>query len=84
MKWMCVNRPDDVVKLSFGSSNQLRTSVVGLGPSLCYFVDMPRTGGKDDAMNSFLSTIEDIKNGHVASSMYGLSCLVTKIVQEVY
>jgi hypothetical protein len=36
---------------------------------LCYFVDIPRTLSKDDSLDSRISVLEDIKNGHLVSLM---------------
>jgi len=71
VKWICVNRPDEVVKMSFGTASQLRTSLVACGPKICYFIDIPRTIGKEDNINNLITVIEDLKNGHIVSSMYG-------------
>lgn len=73
VKWLCVNLPDNVSKISFGSANQLRSSIVGMGPRDVYFVDIPRTLGQEDNMNNIITCLEDLKNGHVVSAMYGRS-----------
>jgi hypothetical protein len=70
VKFICVNN-DNATKISFGNTNQLRSSVISGGPKVCYFIDMPRTRGEDEYISSLLSAIEDIKNGFVTSSMYG-------------
>ena len=73
VKWLCVNLPDNVSKISFGSANQLRSSLVGIGPRDVYFVDIPRTLGQEDSLNNIITCLEDLKNGHVVSAMYGRS-----------
>lgn len=70
IKYLCFNY-SDIVKISFGTASQLRSSIISAGPKKMYIVDMPRTLGDDDSIPSLLSSIEDIKNGFVVSSMYG-------------
>jgi hypothetical protein len=70
VKYMAFSYPG-VIKLSFGTAAQLRSSVVAAGPQSVYFLDIPRTLGSDDSLDSSLSVIEDIKNGYVVSAMYG-------------
>jgi hypothetical protein len=41
------------------------------GPKRAYFIDLPRTQGFYDKKGDLLSVIEEVKNGHVMSSMYG-------------
>jgi hypothetical protein len=70
IKFCCVHY-DSVVKISFGTSTQLRSSIIAAGPRLIYFIDIPRTLGSDDSIPSLMSALEDLKNGFVVSSMYG-------------
>lgn len=70
VKYLCFNS-DDIVKISFGTAGQLRSSVISIGPRKVYIVDIPRTLGDDDSIPSLISSIEDIKNGYIVSSMYG-------------
>lgn len=60
-------------KISFGSAGQLRSSIIHAGAKVCYFVDMPRTLGKDDHIDSIMSALEDTLNGFITSSYYGES-----------
>lgn len=60
-------------KISFGNAGQLRSSIIHAGSKKCYFVDIPRTLGTDDSMNSIMSALEDTKNGYLTSSYYGES-----------
>lgn len=69
-KFLCFNNPT-ITKLSFGTAAQLRSAVVQAGPMSVYLIDIPRTLGSDDSLDSIISVIEDIKNGFVVSSMYG-------------
>lgn len=71
IKWIAMNHPDDIIKLAFGSSNQLRTGIVRAGPRRCYFLDLPRTKNRQDEIEPILSTCEDLLNGFVSSFMYG-------------
>lgn len=71
VKHVCFNNPEESCKLSFGSSTQLRSAAITAGPKKLYFIDVPRTLGKDDDINDLISVIEDIKNGFIVSSMYG-------------
>ena len=71
VKWVCVNRPNEATKISFGSTSQLRTAVIQAGERKCYFVDIPRTKGSEDKIENLLSVIEDMKVGFLTSNMYG-------------
>lgn len=70
VKWFC-SRYNNMVKISFGTSSQLRSAIIAAGQRQVYFVDVPRTLGSDDSMASLMSALEDLKNGFVVSSMYG-------------
>lgn len=71
VKWLCVNKPDDVVKVSFGTPNQLRSSLISAGGKTCYFIDIPRVSNKEDSVENLLTVIEDLKNGYLVSNFYG-------------
>jgi hypothetical protein len=71
-KWL-VRRHSNITKIAFGSSNQLRSSVISEGIKEFYILDIPRTLGDDDSISSVVSVIEDVKNGYVKSGMYGES-----------
>lgn len=66
-----VLRNTNCCKVPFGTSTQLRSAIIMAGLKRCYIVDIPRTLGKDDDLNSIISVLEDLKNGFVVSSMYG-------------
>lgn len=70
VKWACYHN-DNIVKISFGTSSQLRSALIAAGPRKVYFVDIPRTLGSDDSIHSLMSALEDLKNGYIVSSMYG-------------
>lgn len=71
VKYLCYNYKQEITKLSFGSGTQLRTAAISAGPKKVYFIDIPRTLGRDDDLHALISVIEDIKNGFIVSSMYG-------------
>jgi len=70
VKYMVLHHSDSC-KVAFGSASQLRSALISAGPRRCYFVDIPRTLGRDDDIYSVISALEDLKNGFVVSSMYG-------------
>jgi RNA helicase len=77
VKYMCSEYKSNTAKFTFGSTNQLRASVISAGPRVCYFFDLMRTWGKEDHLVDLISVIEDIKNGFLTSSMYGkYQCLI--------
>lgn len=67
-----VNRfSEEIIKLPFGSPNQLRSAVCVAGPKKVYFIDIPRTISREEDLDAVYSVIEDIKNGFVSTCMYG-------------
>jgi len=70
VKWCCF-RYNDIIKISFGTSNQLRSALIAAGAKRAYFIDVPRTLGSDDSLASLMSALEDLKNGFIVSAMYG-------------
>ena len=70
VKYIAANNPL-ATKISFGTANQLRSSIIAQGPKKLYFIDIPRTIGKDDSLNDVLSVCEELKNAYVTSSFYG-------------
>jgi len=69
-KYLC-HRYRDIIKVPFGTSSQIRSAVIAAGIKSVYLIDIPRTLGSDDSIQSVLAAIEDIKNGFVTSAMYG-------------
>jgi hypothetical protein len=69
-KYLCFNYPS-CVKISFSTATQLRKSLARLGQRQMYVVDIPRTLGREDSIDDLISVLEDLKNGHITSSMYG-------------
>jgi hypothetical protein len=70
VKFLCFNNTS-IIKVPFGSAAQMRSACIQAGPKKVYIVDIPRTMGDDDSLNSIISVLEDIKNGHITSSFYG-------------
>lgn len=70
VKYLCSNY-SDIVKIPFGTSSQLRSSIISAGARSVYFIDIPRTLGEDDSLASLISVLEDMKNGFLVTSMYG-------------
>jgi len=69
VKWLKYTK--QVLSICFGNATQLKTMVVAKGPFRAYVMDMPRTRGKEEAIEAIYSTIEAVKNGDVESAMYG-------------
>lgn len=70
VKYCCFSNPN-CAKVSFGSSTQLRSSLIALGRKKLYFIDIPRTLGKEDHLEDLITVLEDLKNGFLVSCMYG-------------
>lgn len=70
VKFLCFTYPD-ICKVSFGTAAQLRSGMIAAGQHKAYMIDIPRTLGEDDSLESLISVLEDIKNGFVVSNFYG-------------
>jgi hypothetical protein len=70
VKYFCFNYPE-IVKVSFGTAPQLRSSLTQLGARKVYIIDIPRTLAKEDSMASVINVLEDLLNGHLVSSFHG-------------
>ena len=70
-KWLYFNHPQDIGRITYGTSSQLRSSVLNIGPKKLYIVDLPRTKGKEDRIEELLSVGEDLKSGAITSNMRG-------------
>jgi hypothetical protein len=75
-KWILVRNPKDVVKLTYGSSAQLRTAIINHGAKKLYIIDLPRTKGANDRKEDLLSALEDLKLGSVISNLYGSGAML--------
>lgn len=72
VKWLAINKPETIIKISFGTPNQLRSSLIAAGPKKCYFLDIPKTkNSNEDNLDNILSIIEDAKLGFLVSNFYG-------------
>lgn len=69
LKYLCYNKLAKRVPL--GNATQIKTNVFSQGAHRCYVVDLPRTTGNTESMKDLISALEEIKNGWVASAMYG-------------
>lgn len=69
-KWLCLYARN-TIKVAFGTTTQMRNSLIEAGPKQLYIIDIPRTLGSDECMLSLFSLLEDLKNGFLVSSMYG-------------
>lgn len=72
VKYLCYYN-SAIKKISFGTSNQLRSGIIDAGPAKVYVVDLPRTLGKEDSLNNVITVIEDLKSGFVVSNFHGKS-----------
>lgn len=70
VKWLCA-RNRDITKISFGTSNQLRSAIISAGRRRVYFIDVPRTLGTEDSIQSLMACCEELKGGFVVSAFYG-------------
>jgi len=70
VKYICINYTN-CIKICFGTAGQLRSAVISAGPKELYFIDMPRTLGSDDSLDSLISVIEDVLNGFVCTNFHG-------------
>jgi len=70
VKYICINNTN-CIKVAFGTAGQLRSSVISAGPRDIYFIDMPRTLGDDDSVDSLIAVLEDVLNGFVCTNFHG-------------
>lgn len=70
VKYVCINNTNSI-KVAFGTAGQLRSSVISAGPRDLYFIDMPRTLGDDDSIESLIAVLEDVLNGFVCTNFHG-------------
>lgn len=59
------------MKVPYGTATQLKQFISKIGARRAYFIDIPRTSGKQESFKDLFSTIEEIKNGLVQGAMYG-------------
>jgi len=69
LKHLCFNGL--AKRVPMGNATQLKTNVITQGAARVYCVDIPRTIGSTEKMHDLISAVEEVKNGWVASAMYG-------------
>lgn len=70
-KWLYVKYPQSVGRCSYGSSSQLRSSLVNIGKRKIYIIDLSRSKGFLDREEDLLAAVEELKSGTIFTSMYG-------------
>jgi len=70
-KFLYFKNPDKIARLSYGSSQQLRSLLVNSGTHEIYIIDLARTKGKNDSPGDLISVLEDLKSGVVINALYG-------------
>lgn len=70
-KYLFFKYPEDIARISYGSAQQLRSSLVNISPHKIYIVDLARAKGRNDSEVDLLAVLEDLKNGLVFNAMYG-------------
>ena len=70
-KWIFVKNMEEIGRITYGTSSQLKASLVRLGPKRLYIIGLARSKRKNDSERELLSAIEDLKSGLVLNVMYG-------------
>lgn len=68
VKWLCSKNQNDILKLNFASSNQLRSAIISNKARKCYIFDLSGIIIDVAPLMRFLKVIEELKNGHIISS----------------
>lgn len=72
VKWFCYRNQDSIMKLTFGTPQQLRNAILGDGSKKVYLIDIPRTRSiNNDNIDTIVSFSEELSNGHITAVMYG-------------
>lgn len=58
-------------RVPLGTASQIKASVIAMGPSRAYFVDLPRVRGSQERQAELFSALESLKGGFIVSAMYG-------------
>lgn len=69
VKWMCFNKK--ATRIPLGTATQLKCSVISEGAHKVYLIDIPRSIGSEERLGDLFSAIEEVKNGHIKTAMYG-------------
>jgi hypothetical protein len=76
-KWLYFYNTNTIGRLGYGSSSQLKSSIVSIGKKDLYIIDLARSKSKNDSQQDLLSVVEDLKSGLVINAMYGAGkCLM--------
>lgn len=67
-KWMYFNYPQNIGRITYGTTGQLRSSIANIGNKKLYIIDLPRAKGKNDNSEELLSIIEELKNRIVTNT----------------
>jgi hypothetical protein len=70
-KYLYYHHSDQIGRVTYGTSSQLRSALVNIGPKKIYIIDLTRAKGKHDNEVDLLSAIEDLKGGVVSTNMFG-------------
>lgn len=71
IKWLYLNSNDEIAFLTDGTASQLKASITSIGVKKAYIIDLPRTENSKESMQGLMIACEMLKNGVIASSMYG-------------
>lgn len=71
VKYLAWKHQDDIVRVSFGQTGQLRSALIDAGRRRVYMIDIPRTIGKNDSIQDMLVTAEELSCGMLTSPFYG-------------
>ena len=70
-KYLFYKNPDDIGRIGYGSTSQLRSSIGVIGIKKIYIVDLSRAKGVYDREEDLLAVIDEIKTGLITSTMFG-------------
>lgn len=75
-KYLYYHHSDEIGRLTYGTSSQLRSALVTIGPKKIYIIDLTRSEGRQASNVDFLSVIEDLKTGVVSTYGSGKTILM--------
>lgn len=65
------DQPDEVGVITYGTTSQINSSIVNLGPKKLYIIDLTRAKCRTDSEPALIAALESCKNGLVSKMMYG-------------
>ena len=71
IKWLYLNSNDEIGFLTDGTASQLKASIANMGVKKAYIIDLPRTENSKESIQGLMIACEMLKNGVIASNMYG-------------